>query len=149
MYSLERRTDLPSSFGVHNIEVADFNWDNWLDILITEYQTTNNRIYWGSATGYSPSAYTFLPGPGSHGTSVADLNKDRWLDLLFTAWNGSSCFVYWGNISGYTIANMDTLYPGSCYGGSAIADINDDGFLDILFHKTSGQQQIYWGSVSG
>ncbi|MGB3340762.1 MAG: T9SS type A sorting domain-containing protein [bacterium] len=149
VYSLDRRTDLPSTFGVHNIEIADFNWDSWLDILITEYLHPLNRIYWGSTSGYSPSQYTLLPGPGSHGTSVADLNRDRWLDLIFTAWNGSSCFIYWGNTSGYTTANMDTLYPGSCYGGSAIADMNADGFLDILFHKTSGQQQIYWGRTTG
>ncbi len=148
-YSLDRRTDLPSSFGVHNIEIADFNWDTWLDILITEYQQTNNKIYWGSASGYSPSQYTLLPGPGTHGTSVADLNRDRYLDLIFTAWYAGQSYIYWGSVTGYSPTNMDILNPGSCYGGAAIADMNHDGFLDILFHTSSGPQLIYWGRAAG
>jgi len=148
-YDLNARTDLPSSFGVHNIEVADLNRDTWLDIIIIEYLYTYNRIYWGSISGYLPSNYTLLPGPDTHGASVADLNRDRCLDLVFTDWNHSMCFIYWGDPAGYTTANMDTLHPGSCYGGSAIADMNNDTYLDILFHKTSGQQQIYWGRASG
>ena len=150
-YSLDRRTDLPSSFGVHNIEIADFNWDSWLDILITEYGHPLNRIYWGSASGYSPSQYTLLPGPGSHGTSVADLNRYRYLDLIFTAWDAGpgQSYIYWGSTAGYSPTNMDTLHPGSCWGGSAIAHMNEDGFLDILFHKTSGPQLIYWGRATG
>jgi hypothetical protein len=148
-YSLDRRTDLPSSFGVHNIEVADFNWDSWLDILFTEYQNSFNRIYWGSSSGFSPSDYTLLAGPGSFGASVADLNRDRYLDLIFTAWYGGQSYIYWGSVTGYSTMDMDTLNPGSCYGGSAIADMNEDGFLDILFHTTSGPQLIYWGRASG
>ena len=148
-YNPNRRTDLPSYFGVHNIEVADFNWDSWLDILITQYLDANNKIYWGSAAGYSPANYTLLPGPDSHGASVADLNRDRLLDLVFTAWNGSDSYIYWGSRTGYSISNMDTLLPGSCYGGSAIADLNNDSYLDILFHRTGGQQVIYWGRTSG
>lgn len=148
-YNPAHRTDLPSYFGVHNIEVADFNWDGWLDILITQYLNTNNIIYWGSEAGYSPASYTLLPAPDSHGASVADLNRDRLLDLVFTAWNGSDAYIYWGTRTGYSIDNMDTLLPGSCYGGTAIADFNNDSFLDILFHETDNQQVIYWGRASG
>ena len=148
-YNIDRRTDLPSSFGVHNIEVADFNWDSWLDILFTEYQNTHNILYWGSSSGFSPSNYTLLAGPGSFGASVANLNRDRYLDLIFTAWYSSGSYIYWGSASGYSPTNMQILNPGSCYGGSAIAVMNEDGFLDILFHTTSGPQLIYWGRASG
>lgn len=149
-YDVNNRTDLPTVFGVHNIEVADFDWDSWLDILITQYTNPNNIIYWGDSSGFSPSNCTLLPGPGSHGASVADLNRDRYLDLIFTAWDAGpgQSYIYWGSSSGYSTGNMQILYPGSCYGGSAVADINDDGYLDILYHSTDWPR-IYWGRASG
>ena len=151
-YYVSNRTDLPVIFGVHNIEVGDFNWDTWLDILFIEYQNANNKIYWGSSSGYSPSNCTLLPGPGSFGASVADLNRDRSLDLIFTAWYNSESYIYWGNPSGYSPANMQVLNPGNSYGGSTVADINEDGYLDIVYHHggySSSGHTIYWGRTTG
>ena len=154
-YDINRRTDLPVAFGVHNIEVADLNKDNWLDVLFVEYYTSStgqSTIYWGSSTGFSPSNYTLLPGPGSFGASVADLNKDKYLDLILTTWYNTQSYIYWGDTTGYSSSNMQTLNPGSCYGGSAVADINEDGYLDIVYHRGgygSTPQRIYWGSATG
>jgi hypothetical protein len=154
-YDINRRTDLPVAFGVHNIEVADLNKDNWLDVLFVEYYTSSSgqsTIYWGSSTGFSPSNYTLLPGPGSFGASVADLNKDKYLDLILTTWYNTQSYIYWGDTTGYSSSNMQTLNPGSCYGGSAVADINADNYLDIIFHRGGygyHHQEIYWGSATG
>ena len=154
-YDPNRRTDLPVQYGVHNIEVADFDCDNWLDILFTEYHlstTGNNIIYWGSNQGFSPSNFTLLSGPGSHGASVADFNRDEHLDLIFTAWYDTQAYIYWGDSTGYSSSNMQILLPGYCYGGSAVADINADNYLDIIFHRGgygSHHQEIYWGSATG
>ncbi len=155
-FNVNNRTDLPVYFGVHNIEVADFNRDSWLDIAFIEYHgasTGQTRIYWGSSTGFSPSNCLSLQAPiGNHGLSTADLNRDQYLDLVLTGWYGTQSYVYWGSEAGYSWADMQILHPGYCYGGSSITDLNNDGYLDIVYHRGGygiAQQRIYWGSATG
>ncbi len=152
-YSGSNRTDLPLQWSVHNIEVADYNKDGWLDILFTNYMNPGNYIYWGSSSGFSPANSIGLENPyGSHGTSVADLNKDAYLDLIFTAWDGGNSYIYWGSDTGYSNTNKQILYTGGSWGGSAVADFDSDGYLDIVFHRGGGgshQQIIFWGSAIG
>jgi len=155
-YNINNRTDLPVVFGVHNIEVADFNLDSWLDIAFVEYYgdaTGQTRIYYGSNNGFSPSICLSLSAPiGNHGLSTADLNGDRYLDLVMTGWYGVQSYIYWGSQAGFSGTNMQILNPGYCYGGSSVADLNNDGYLDIVYHRGgygSTQQRIYWGSASG
>ncbi|MGB9722172.1 MAG: FG-GAP-like repeat-containing protein, partial [bacterium] len=151
-YSYNNRTDLPSYSGEHNIEVADFNKDNWLDVLFV-YATDAYRIYWGSNAGFLPSNFTQLQGlTGCHGSSVADLNNDSFLDLVFTFWYEPQSYIYWGSPTGYSPGNMQVLNPGYCYGGSSIADMDNNGFLDIVYHRGGygvHYQEIYWGSSTG
>ncbi len=152
-YSTAERTDLPVAWGVHNIEVADFDQDNWLDILYVNTDYQDNTIYWGSSNGFMGSYFTLLNGPNtSHGASVADLDNDTYLDLIFTSWESSQKYIYWGSAAGYSAANMQVLNTGPCFGGSAVAHLNSDNYLDILFHRGgygNHQQEIFWGSASG
>ncbi|MBN2619945.1 VCBS repeat-containing protein [candidate division WOR-3 bacterium] len=148
-YNINNRTDLPITFGIHNIEIADFNKDTWLDILFVQYIQPYNVIYWGSDSGFYPANNTLLPGPDTHGASIADLNKDTYIDIVFNAWNGNDSYIYWGDSTGFQPTNMQVLYPGSCYGGSMIQDIDNDAYLDIVFHRSNGPQLIYWGSPVG
>ncbi|MBA7613818.1 hypothetical protein ES703_21075 [subsurface metagenome] len=150
-YDFNNRTDLPCEHGQHNIEVADFNKDNWLDILFNDLN--DDKIYWGSATGFMPANVTILPHfYSSHGASVADLDGNEYLDIIITHWYDIQSYVYWGDSIGYSTSNMQILNPGYCYGGSSVADINTDGYLDIIYHRGgygSTPQRIYWGSATG
>ncbi len=73
-------------WAVHNIEIADFNKDNWLDICFVMQDGGYNYIYWGSISGFSPDNHTLLayPSGNGHGLSVADLDNNGCLDLIFT-----------------------------------------------------------------
>lgn len=155
-FNINNRTDLPMIFGVHNMEVADFNLDSWLDIAFVEYYGASagqTKIYWGSNTGFSPSNCLSLSAPiGNHGLSTADLNGDQYLDLVMTGWYGVQSYIYWGSEAGFSGTDMQVLNPGYCYGGSSIADLDNDGYLDIVYHRGgygSTQQRIYWGSATG
>ncbi|KPK64380.1 hypothetical protein AMJ83_02910 [candidate division WOR_3 bacterium SM23_42] len=155
-YDINNRTDLPVYFGIHNIEVADFNQDTWLDILFIEYYGYDSspiRIYWGSSNGFIPSNMSVIMGPGGNtGTSIADLDADGWLDVVSTGWYDPQSYIYWGDESGYSPSNMQILDPGYCYGGSSVADMNKDSYLDIIYHRGGygvAYQKIYWGSASG
>ena len=155
-YSINNRTDLPVTFGTHNIEVADFNQDTWLDVLFIEYYGYSSspiKIYWGSSTGFLPSNVTALTGLGGNtGVSVGDLDADGWLDLVGTGWYDPNSKIYWGDETGYSPSNMQILTPGYCYGGSSVADIDKDSYLDIVYHRGgygTNYQKIFWGSESG
>ncbi|MBN2620338.1 VCBS repeat-containing protein [candidate division WOR-3 bacterium] len=155
-YNINNRTDLPMSWGITNIEVADLNLDGWYDILFVDYHVTAPgviRIYWGSSTGYNPGNVALLDAPcGAHGISIAELNGDTYLDLVFQGWYDVASYVYWGSDQGYSPSNMQTLHPGYCYGGSSIEYIDDDQYLDIVYHRGGNgiaQQRIYWGSATG
>jgi hypothetical protein len=155
-YNISNRTDLPMSWGVPNIEVADLNYDTWYDILFVDYfeQSPGTiRIFWGSSSGYSPGNATYLVAPcGAHGVSIAELNNDAFLDIVVQGWYDDLSYIYWGSATGYSQSNMQTLHPGQCYGGSAIDYLNDDDYLDIIYHRGGGggaQQRIYWGSATG
>ncbi|GAI44801.1 unnamed protein product, partial [marine sediment metagenome] len=141
-YDFNNRTDLPAQMGQHNIEVADFNCDNWLDILFNDLN--DDKIYWGSATGYLPTNVTTLPHfYSSHGASVADLDGNEYLDIIITHWYDIQSYIYWGDSTGYSISNMQILNPGYSYGGSAVADMNTDGYLDIVYHRGGYGSKTY------
>ena len=151
-YSPSNRTDLPTAFGAHNTEVADFNKDGWFDIVFVNNSSSMNYIYWGSENGYSSSNMLSLAAPTStpHGSSIADLNNDGYLDLIFTSVYGSQSFIYYGSINGFQ--NYQALNTGSTYGGSAVCNFNDDQYLDIVFFRgwpSALMPIIYWGSSAG
>ncbi|MCH7761703.1 T9SS type A sorting domain-containing protein [candidate division TA06 bacterium] len=150
-YDTANRTDLPTiSEGFHNIEVADFDRNGWLDAAFVDLVEVD--IFWGSPSGFSATNKTELPNPATpHGLSVADLNDDGFLDLVSTGYGTAQQFIYWGSASGYSTGNRQILNPGYSYGGNGVADINQDGFLDIIFYLGGGStaQEIYWGSSTG
>ena len=59
-FSSNNRTELPT-MGAHGIYVGDINYDGYVDIIFTNIYNSSggydaySYIYWGSATGYSPS----------------------------------------------------------------------------------------------
>ncbi len=153
-YSINNRIELPvTDLAMHNFEAADFNKDNWLDILIANRDGSFNIIYWGSETGFSVSNRTNLPylSNNIHGTSVADLNGDSWLDLVFTGCGSiEDIYIYWGSESGFQ--NYQVLNTGGpALGGSSVSDLDGDGYLDILYIKGEAELKplIYWGSENG
>lgn len=146
---------IPNSPSVPNevCYTADLNKDGYLDIIIGSYYSLyTGSIFWGSASGYSPSNRTDLPTAfGAHNTEVADLNKDGWFDIIFVNNNSSGNYIYWGSENGYSSSNMLSLAaPTSTPHGSSIADLNNDGYLDLIFTSVYDSQSfIYYGSING
>ena len=60
--------------------IADFNRDEWKDILITCHSYEGNHrndsfLYWGSSTGYAADRKSLLHGLGPHLMNVADIGN--------------------------------------------------------------------------
>ncbi|MBD3285698.1 hypothetical protein GF338_05120, partial [candidate division WOR-3 bacterium] len=90
-YTIETLDLSPLSRGLHGTTLADFDGDEWLDIVFTGWNSVDEAlIYWGGPDGYHQDSTTLLyPGTCYGGSSSMDINNDGLLDLVFHR-NGSS-----------------------------------------------------------
>jgi hypothetical protein len=168
-YAASRRTYIPGSEGASNAEIADFNRDGALDLVLTRRQTAPSHVYYGDARGgFSVDRRTELKTSDCQGVTVGDLNRDGWLDLVCPSYSdtGSRATrsqVYWGSAGGFSDARVLTL-PSNAGTGSQIADYNRDGFRDLLLycHRSEGDPDragafgdhltdsfLFWGGPDG
>lgn len=135
-------------------EVADFNDDGFLDIVIVKETdrfkpigpgeasvhhanpNTESSIYWGSAEGYSPSRRYDLPTVGSIGVGAADYNADGHLDLFFSSYIAGihrhyPGVLYWNSAEGFD-PQRRTMIPGFSGCGTFAADCDLDGYPELV-----------------
>ena len=173
-WSEANRTTL-DSVSPETATVDDINDDGYLDIFISGWLcltkcSLKNRIYWGSATGFSNDNYTKIDDvDGGTDAIFVDLNGDGNKDLIFasgavdllTQEFSKESYILWGEPSGdadkfkWSEDNMLSL-PATAGSEAGVADLNGDGFLDVVFasHYPPTEDalqvsQIYWGSPTG
>lgn len=162
-FSEVRRTTLPS-MGAYDVSIADLNVDGRLDIVLSNYcdnesYLIDSFIYWGTDSGYRPTARSALPTAGATASSIADLDRDGDLDVVFSnffdgrSWETDSV-VYW-NESGTFSSDERRALPTLGARGNWVADLDGDGWLDIVFFngRSDGaivvDSFIYWGGADG
>jgi uncharacterized repeat protein (TIGR01451 family) len=151
-----------------SVDWGDYDNDGDLDILLTGYDSGDNRtsrIYQNTGSGFTEEYAGSLTGVSSGSVAWGDYDNDGDLDILLT-----------GNITGDTIAKIyentgsgfSEVYPGSLTGvwsGSvAWGDYDNDGDLDILLtgytgsafvtniyqnRGSSGFSEVYTGTLPG
>jgi hypothetical protein len=127
-----------------SVQVADFNNDNQLDIIVGD--ETLNRL--GVFFGYSDGTFTSISsvsieqGSCTYGVAVGDFNKDNHLDFAFsdTCNNNIGVLLSFGSepFSGQTIVFID---EGSRPSFVAVGHFNNDNQLDIAV-ANSGTDNI-------
>jgi FG-GAP-like repeat len=119
-FIFERHTRLPT-WGGYGICVADYNRDGHLDIAVPSYKgfrtrTTESRVFWGAATGFSDTNYSVLQTDSGAECMAADFNNDGWTDLLILchrsdanshapghpADHSTNSFLYWSGPDGFS-----------------------------------------------
>ena len=132
-----------------DIEAADLNGDGHLDIVASSYYDKStglsdmgNRIFWGSAAGYTASNAQWLPGTASIGFAVADLDADGYLDLFCPNYNAIATrehipsYLYWGGPDGFS-PQLRTIIVATSAHDAQVADFNRDGLLDLALSEHS------------
>jgi len=162
-HSTADRTDLPT-VGTVDVLADDLDADGYTDLVFTSYASdssfsgNNNRIYWGSATGFSAADRTDLPSAGSWQTLAEDFDQDGYTDLAFCNYYSGAyaidSVVYWGGATGFSSADRTDLPTAGCRDVAA-ADLNGDGYSDLVFANYysgstySTSSRVYYGSASG
>jgi hypothetical protein len=109
-------------------DIADFNEDGNLDILITNFSSQTGNIFLGDGVG------NFNPGltiPSAQRLRFADFNSDGNLDIFAGSDVGTNLRIFLSDGQG---ANSSTTALPFIFGNSftlALSDFNRDGRLDL------------------
>ena len=159
----DRFLDLPCRLP--NVQVADFNRDGYLDLLVVsqtyddkpETMANSSVIYYGSADGFSIDRCEILPTYCSGVAYLADVDKDGYLDVLVGDKRGYVLICY-GGPEGYSPERVDKIPMfGKDWKGrvTTAADLNHDGWLDLVVStmghltRTPDTLTIFYGGPDG
>jgi len=85
-FSNDNRTELATDAAT-DAAVVDMNDDGHLDIIFSNYRTTDKRnppsyIYWGGDNGFDQRRRSLVPAQGGAGMLAADFNHDNFMDFF-------------------------------------------------------------------
>jgi hypothetical protein len=141
-------------------QLAEFNGDGHLDLVLVGYQKAAIEIYFGDGKGNWALHKTLpesRPGRTMPGRAVAvgDLNQDGHLDVVaaFQRWG---IYVYLSDgRGGFSGGHVDFSSATQAFESIALADVNKDRHVDIVINGTrSGPNQlngpdVYLGNSGG
>lgn len=121
--------------GPYCVASADFNNDNYFDIVVANSGSDNIIIVLGYGNGTFVTAAMYLTGDRSHPSTVAinDFNYDNILDIVVANTGSSSVFIFYGYGNG-TFGNKFSYFLGYKYHPYSLVaeDINQDNLVDIV-----------------
>ena len=159
-FDQEKFTELGTK-GATDVDVADLNGDNQLDLAFSNGDGDMSYIYVGGEEGFSEGRRIELPTVAAHAVRIADVNNDDTMDVLFANESGGMSYAYLnrnGSFDPTDRVNFETFMAKDV----VVADFNKDGLNDVFFtnHQQSWQgverfgnriieSFLYYGSIYG
>jgi hypothetical protein len=155
--------------GAQGNTIADFDGDEFLDILITSMMGNSrggydpSYLYFGQSDGgFNDDDRVELLGREAYEQAFADLDDDGDVDILLANRGeitrlANEVWIYWNEDNTFNSWNMSGLASQSAL-GVQIADLDKNGYLDIIVSNGSPRASegnkiegtfIYWGSDVG
>ncbi|CAF3234253.1 unnamed protein product, partial [Rotaria sp. Silwood2] len=121
--------------SVMSMVLGDLNNDNYLDVVVANYNTDSVGILLGFSNGTFSSQTTFPTGSGSgpYSVAVSDLNHDNHMDIVVANYDTDSVGILLGFSNG-TFSSQTTFPTGSGSGPTSVtvSDLNHDNHMDIV-----------------
>jgi hypothetical protein len=123
------------------VAVADFNSDDWPDLVAVGLGPTNGRglvqLWLNNGDGTFHLGASFIEGSRLSAVATGDLNRDGHADFMVADLAGDVVPFYGNGQSGFTRGiPVSTSAPNYL----ALADVNGDGRLDALVSNYSSRQ---------
>ncbi|CAF4261269.1 unnamed protein product [Rotaria sp. Silwood2] len=135
------------------VTVGDFNNDNRLDIVLTNYRDFSIGVLLGNGDGTFPTHTEYSTGDYSYpwGIAVGDFNNDAGLDVVTSNHDGYTISVFLGYGNG--TFTEQTSYPTgekSVPIGIDVGDFNNDNRMDIVVANYGNDNVgIFFGNGDG
>ena len=123
-------TEVEIPFRGNSVNVADFNSDGILDMLITPINGPQGALVFGLGNRryrVEPFDFPYM----AYAAAVGDLNNDGLLDAVTCGYN-RVCIMLGGNKGGYHLQKPVIVESDLFTTRISLADFNGDGWLDIL-----------------
>ncbi|CAF1157415.1 unnamed protein product [Adineta steineri] len=119
-----------------SVATGDFNNDNRLDIVVSNFGLGSISIFYGNGDGTFSNLTNYTTGSNSQPACVvvSDLNNDAILDIAVANLGADNIGVFFGNMN-HSFYDQITFSTGigSAPTALAIEDFNNDNQLDIAF----------------
>jgi hypothetical protein len=120
-------------------DVADFDQDGFIDVVVSSYQTSTIAVAWGNGDGTFDQPLVLNVGSTPRGFGVIDVDGDGDLDIT-VANAGSNTISIWRSNSNRTFtAAANVNVSGGPY-GMTNADMNRDGIMDLVVGTVNSQE---------
>lgn len=135
-------TDNFISLNGGSVDVADFNKDGWMDVIVTGYndnESTVTKLYKNNGNGtFSLVNGIEFVGHQQGETAFIDINNDGFMDIIEIGRDVKNGWANYGklyiNNNGESFTRLEesttNLFGGSC--ALAIGDVNNDGLMDFF-----------------
>ena len=134
-----------TDFSPYSIIIADFNYDDRLDIATTDFQNSNIFIFFGDGNGsFEKLSIRYPTGNGTkpYAIAIADLNNDNRSEIVVALWGTGSVGILTGyNAATFPFQSVYSLDFAPLPYSLATGDFNNDSQSDIVV-ANSGTDDI-------
>lgn len=127
-----------SSSSVLSFDMADYNYDEFPDIILS-YSGSTMKLYTGSSEGFTTS--TFNAGNETFSVVFADVDRQDWLDIAYHHHNG---LWYASTLNGTDFTKKQIDVTQVINPAIVVKDVNTDGLTDLILYSKTGHQIYFY-----
>lgn len=130
-------------------DVADFDQDGFIDVVVSSYAENNIAVAWGNGDGTFDPPLVIAVGTTPRGFGIIDVDGDGDLDITVANSGSNSISVIRSNSNRTFAPVVNFAVTGGPY-GMTNADMNRDGIMDLITGTVNGEQcKVYRGNGNG